>query len=201
MEPIHDTKQRLLETAQELFYCRSYADVGVQEICEKAGVKKGSFYHFFPSKRDLTVAMLDESWIAFRETILKKAFASDLPPMQRIERLLDAVYLYQKNSSEQTGQVLGCPYGNLAGEMSTQDEVIRQRVKRIFHDLEQPIQEALEEAMRVGDLGELDSHATADAMVAYLEGVTLMAKTRNDVEVLRRLGPAMLKLAIPAEKG
>lgn len=201
MEQVHDTKQRLLDTAQELFYSRSYADVGVQEICEKAGVKKGSFYHFFPSKRDLTIAMLDESWNAFRDTMLKSAFASDVPPMQRIERLLDIVYLHQKSTREQTGRVLGCPYGNLAGEMSTQDEMIRQRVNRIFHDLQQPIEEALEEAVRAGDVKELDSHATAGAMVAYLEGVTLMAKTRNDVEVLRRLGPAMFRLAIPAEKG
>ena len=45
MDIVHDTKQRLLDAAFALFYARSYADVGVQEICEKAGVKKGSFYH------------------------------------------------------------------------------------------------------------------------------------------------------------
>ena len=60
MTQVHDTKQRLLDTAQKLFYARSYEDVGVQEICQEAGVKKGSFYHFFPSKRDLTLAILDE---------------------------------------------------------------------------------------------------------------------------------------------
>jgi len=58
MTQVHDTKQRLLDTAQRLFYARSYEDVGVQEICQEAGVKKGSFYHFFPSKRDLTLAIL-----------------------------------------------------------------------------------------------------------------------------------------------
>jgi len=200
MEQVHDTKQRLLDTAQELFYSRSYADVGVQEICQKAGVKKGSFYHFFPSKRDLTVAMLNESWTAYREHILANAFAQDVPPLQRIERLLDIVYQHHKRTKEQTGQILGCPYGNLAGEMSTQDEVIRERVNRIFRDLEEPIEKALDEAMQVGDVAELDSRATAGAMVAFLEGISLMAKTRNDPEVVRKLGPAMLKLAVPVGK-
>jgi TetR/AcrR family transcriptional repressor of nem operon len=201
MTQVHDTKQRLLDTAQKLFYARSYEDVGVQEICQEAGVKKGSFYHFFPSKRDLTLAILDESWKRYRETMLAQVFARDIPPLKRIERLLDSQYRHHKAVKDETGQVLGCPYGNLAGEMSTQDEVIRERLKRIFRDLESPIEQVLEEAMAAGELAELDSRATAGAMVAYLEGLTLMAKTWNDPEVVRTLGPAMLKLAVPVTRG
>lgn len=197
MAQVHDTKQRLLETAQKLFYARSYEDVGVQEICQEAGVKKGSFYHFFPSKRDLTLAILDESWKQYRETMLAEVFARDIPPLQRIERLLEVQYRHHKTVKKETGQVLGCPYGNLAGEMSTQDEAIRERLKGIFRDLEVPIEQVLEEAMAAGDLPELDSRATAGAMVAYLEGLTLMAKTWNDPQVIRKLGAAMLKLAVP----
>jgi TetR/AcrR family transcriptional repressor of nem operon len=201
MEQAQDTKQRLLSTAQELFYSRSYADVGVQEICQKAGVKKGSFYHFFPSKRDLTIAILDETWEWYRANVLANAFARDVPPLQRIERLLDMVYQHHKSTKEQTGRILGCPFGNLAGEMSTQDEGIRERVNRIFRDLEAPIEEALGEAVKAGDLPpELDSAATAGAMVAYLEGISLMAKTRNDPDIVRKLGPAMLNLAVPVDK-
>ena len=201
MTQVHDTRQRLLDTAQKLFHARSYEDVGVQEICQEAGVKKGSFYHFFPSKRDLTLAILDESWKRYRETVLAQVFARDLPPLKRIERLLDSQYRHHKAVKDETGQVLGCPYGNLAGEMSTQDEVIRGRLKRIFRDLEAPIEEVLDEAMAAGDLAELDSRATAGAMVAYLEGLTLIAKTWNDPEVIRTLGPAMLKLAVPVTRG
>ena len=201
MTQVHATRQRLLDTAQKLFYARSYEDVGVQEICQGAGVKKGSFYHFFPSKRDRTLAILDESWKRYRETMLAQVFARDLPPLKRIERLLDSQYRHHKAVKDETGQVLGCPYGNLAGEMSTQDEVIRERLKRIFRDLEAPIEDVLDEAMAAGDLAELDSRATAGAMVAYLEGLTLMAKTWNDPEVVRTLGPAMLKLAVPVTRG
>ena len=201
MTQVHDTRQRLLDTAEKLFYARSYEDVGVQEICREAGVKKGSFYHFFPSKRDLTLAILDASWKRYREIMLAQVFARDIPPLKRIERLLDSQYRHHKAVKDETGQVMGCPYGNLAGEMSTQDEGIRERLKRIFRDLEAPIEEVLNEAMAAGDLAELDSRATAGAMVAYLEGLTLMAKTWNDPEIVRALGPAMLKLAVPVTRG
>ncbi len=201
MTQIHETKQRLLDTARELFYARSYEDVGVQEICQKAKVKKGSFYHFFPSKRDLTLAMLDESWEQFRTTLLAQAFARDIPPLDRLQRLLDTQYQNHTEVKARTGQVFGCPFGNLSGEMSSQDEVIRERLKRIFSDLEAPIEAALEEAVAAGDLPELDCRATACAMVAYLEGLSLMAKTHNDPEIVKQLGPAMLKLAVPLSEG
>jgi TetR/AcrR family transcriptional repressor of nem operon len=42
----------------------------------------------------------------------------------------------------------------------------------------------------------LDTAATADAMLAFLEGVILLAKTQNDPEVVRRLGPAITTLRI-----
>jgi len=195
-----DTKQRLIDTAQKLFYARSYEDVGVQEICREADVNKGSFYHFFPSKRDLTLAMLDASWKEFRETVLPAVFARDVPPLQRLERFLDMQYRHHKTLKEQTGRVLGCPYGNLAGEMSTQDEAIRERVVGIFRDLEAPIKEVLAEAVAAGDLPELDTRASAAAMVAYIEGLTLLAKTHNDPEVVKTLGPAMLKLVVPVRE-
>ncbi len=196
MESLKDTRQRLLDTARELFYQRSYADVGVQEICQTAGVKKGSFYHYFPSKRDLTLAVLDESWGEFRESLLGNVFQPDVPPLQRLRRLLDMAYQHHKAMKEQCGRVLGCPYGNLAGEMSTQDEPIRVRVNRIFRELEAPVAAALDEAVAAGDVQALDTTATAAAMVAYLEGLSLMAKTRNDPEVITKLGPAMLDLAV-----
>jgi TetR/AcrR family transcriptional repressor of nem operon len=201
MVQAHDTKQRLMDTAQKLFYARSYEDVGVQEICREAEVNKGSFYHFFPSKRDLTLAMLDASWKEFRESVLPAVFARDIPPLQRLERFLDMQYRHHRELKEQTGRVLGCPYGNLAGEMSTQDDAIRERVVRIFRDLEAPIEEVLAEAVAAGDLPALDTRASAAAMVAYIEGLTLLAKTQNDPEVVKTLGPAMLKLVVPVHEG
>ena len=196
MEQARDTRQRLLDCALQLFYSRSYADVGVQEICQTAGVKKGSFYHFFPSKRDLALAALDSSWDDFRGSLLAAAFHPDIPPLQRITRLLERVYQHHKAMKEQCGRVLGCPYGNLAGEMSTQDEALRAQLNRIFRELEAPLAAALDEAVTAGDLQPLDTVATAAAMVAYLEGLTLMAKTRNDPEIIPKLGPAILGLAV-----
>jgi AcrR family transcriptional regulator len=57
-----ETRLRLLEVAQERFSQQGYDATGVAEICRHAGVSKGAFYHHFPSKQDLFIALLDR-WL------------------------------------------------------------------------------------------------------------------------------------------
>jgi len=191
------TRQRLIDSARELIYSRSYSDVGVQAICDHAEVKKGSFYHFFPSKIDLTLAVLDHLYIEFKSGMLEKAFANDIPPMQRFARMAEMVYQFQKEVSESTGQILGCPFGNLSTEMSSQDEGIRLKISEIFDRFLDFTKQTLQEAIELGEIHDIDVDATAEAMYAYLEGVMLMAKTRNDAEMIKQLAPAVSDIRIP----
>jgi len=197
MNAAANTRRRILDSARDLIYSRSYLDVGVAAICERAGVKKGSFYHFFPSKQELTLAVIDEYIVEFKEQIFTQAFAPDLPPLDRLRRLVEPAYRFQKEMAVALGHTLGCPFGNLAAEMSTQDESIRQKVSQVFGRLESHFAATLYEAAGPGDLGAgVDIEESAKAMLAYLEGIMLMAKTRNDPEVVRQLGPAMAEIRI-----
>ncbi len=200
MNPPLDTLDRILKSASELMYSRSYADVGVAAICEHAGVKKGSFYHFFPSKRDLTLAVLDKSYIDMKENMLDAVFASDIPPLERLLRFAETAYEFNKAVAQDTGQVLGCPFGNLAIELSTQEEAIRLKLERIFKKLNANIRQVLQDAVDAGDLKDINIDATAQAMIAYFEGCTLLAKVHNDVEVLRTLLPQVAQIRIPAQQ-
>jgi len=195
--PATDTQQRILDAARELIYARSYADVGVAEICESAGVQKGSFYHFFPSKRDLTLAVLDAHYVSFKEHMLDRAFATDVAPLARLERFAKLVYEFQKQVAQDAGRVLGCPVGNLANEMASHDEPIRERIDQIFQKTQAHVGQVLKEMSKAGELPGVNIGATAQAMFAYFEGVMMMAKTQNDAEVLRKLLPAMAQIRIP----
>ncbi len=193
-----DARDRILGAAVELIYARSYGAVGVQEICERAGVKKGSFYHFFPSKRELTMAALDALAERIRQRILDPAFANDLPPLERIKRFFDLGADIQGEYQALTGHVLGCPVGNLALEISTQDETLRKHLERLLRGPEERIAATLEEAKRDGSAPGIDPARAARAIFAYMEGALLMAKTRNDAEVVRELGRGAVALATAA---
>lgn len=197
MQSHTDTYDRILGAARELIHTRSYAEVGVAAICAQAGVKKGSFYHFFPSKQALTLAILETYYHDMKQGILDQAFRPDVPPLARLQRFGQLAYEFQVLMQQLTGHVVGCPFGNLASELATQDEAIRCKVGEIFHKLQQAIHTSLQEAVANGELPALDIEATAQAMFAYMEGLMLLAKTHNDPEILRQLLPAITQIRIP----
>ncbi len=57
-----DSRQRLMDAAHELIWNYSYGAVTIDAICERAKVKKGSFYYFFESKSVLAVAAISAWW-------------------------------------------------------------------------------------------------------------------------------------------
>ncbi len=186
-------REKLLSTAIELMSARSYADVGVQELCEHAAVKKGSFYHFFPSKRDLALAALDRQWEIVQREVLERAFDEQMPPLKRLERCFELFYDHHCGVKAQTGRVLGCPFGNLAGELSTQDEGIRLRVVRIFKGVASYIERALRDAVKAGEVPEMDTSTAAQAVVAYMEGIMLLAKATNEPGLIKQLGQSSIR--------
>lgn len=196
MAKSNDTRERLIQAAIDLIYGRSFGAVGVQEICTRANVRKGSFYHFFRSKRDLAIAAVDELWGRLQAEVFDPAFAEDVPPLQRIERFFERSAAFQRAQAETAGHVLGCPLGNLALEMSTQDEALRRHLEHLFRGAERRIEQALEAARADGSAPDVDPPSAARAIFAYMEGALLMAKSRNDPETIRLLGRSALGLVI-----
>ncbi len=191
-----DTRSRILTKARELFHGRSYADVGIKEICDGARVQKGSFYHFFPSKRDLALAVIDDMAEDWAHGFVAEAFDQSLPPLERLDYMVDAAYYWQKAAKNVEGRMPGCLFGNLALEMSTRDDVLRAKLTAVFEKARNRFSQTLEEAVEAGALAPLDAEATASAMLAYLEGIIMLAKTRNEPELILRLGPAIKTLHI-----
>lgn len=193
MGQVSTARERLLNTALDLVYAKSYAGVGVQELCDQAGVRKGSFYHFFPSKRDLIIAALERQWEIAKQRVWDPAFANHLPFHKKLQRCFDLFYEHQCGVKEKTGRVQGCPFGNLALELSTQDEPIRRKVDHIFRECTRYVERMLKEAIAAGEIPKQDISATAEAVIAYMEGVMLMAKTRNEPNVIKDLRQGLLR--------
>lgn len=191
-----DTRENILDTAATLFHARSYASVGLAEICARAGVSKGSFFHFFPSKRHLAIAVMDLFHRQVDKTILTKCFSPTLPPMARLDCFVRELYTFQKVLAADLGHVPGCPFGNLAMEQATQDEILREKVDGCLRSVAKHIQTALSEAVIGGEFPPVDTRATAEAMLAYVEGIQLLAKARNDPELISRLGPALKSIQL-----
>src|SRR6266511_409911 len=122
-----DAKERLIATMADLVHRRGYLAVGVEDVCKAAGVKKGSFYHFFSSKRDLMLAALESQRHMAHAHVLATAFHGDVPALQRIDRLFAMVAEMETSNKKNGGRVLGCPFGNIAVEMSASEPKLARR--------------------------------------------------------------------------
>ena len=184
-------RTRLVESAGARIHASSYATATVEDLCADAGVHKGSFYYFFPSKRDLALAAVDDQWAQARATILEPAFAPDVEPLERIARFFRSVADRQR-----ADVVLGCPFGNLAAELGTQDQVIRDRVREVFGGYQAYFEQALGEAAARGKLRQTDVPGVSQALLAYFQGALLLAKTHNDATIIDSLAGHAVNLVV-----
>src|SRR3989442_94517 len=128
MGRVSDAKQRLMDAVRELIWAGSYFNTTIDQICEKAGVKKGSFYYFFDSKGDLALSAIDEDWPR-RQAELDSIFSATVPPLERLQKYCEFSHRFQAELKSKYGYVLGCPVFSLGAEISTQDEYIRLQQK------------------------------------------------------------------------
>src|SRR3954447_7222689 len=107
MGRVSDARERLIQATIDLIWTESYGAVSVDAICDRAGVKKGSFYHFFKSKDDLVLAALEHHWQG-RRPILDGVFSPVKPPLDRLHDYFHYVETRQNEVKRTYGRYLGC---------------------------------------------------------------------------------------------
>lgn len=70
-----ETRMNILSVAQGLFAQKGYEATGIMDICDAAGVSKGAFYHHFPSKQAIFMALL-EDWLAQLDVLMQAVMAA-----------------------------------------------------------------------------------------------------------------------------
>ena len=181
-----ETRQKLIDTALELVWKSSYGSVSVDDICKAADVKKGSFYHFFPSKVDLALAAMDET-VSSCKTAYDEIFSASRNPVERFERYADNVYQQQTEAAARCGHVCGCSLASLAAEMACQEDRIRQKFDEITSRKKCYFESALRDMIAEGTLpAKTDVKAKAEEIFSYIVGQLMMARIQNDLEPLKR---------------
>src|SRR5580704_1982479 len=131
MGRVSNAKVKLMDAVLELIWTGSYGTTTIDQICERAGVKKGSFYHFFESKSTLAVESLDSCWQTGRPE-LDGIFSATVPPLVRLQQYSDFCYRKQAEMREKYGYVLGCPMFSVGCEVCTHEDELQKKIKSIL---------------------------------------------------------------------
>jgi len=184
MGRVSDAKPKLMKAILELIWAGSYGNTTIDQICERAGVKKGSFYYFFESKADLAAAAFDANW-QVRRLELDSIFSPTIPPLERLQKYCDFSYRFQSEIKARYGKVLGCPLFALGAEVCTQEDLLRRKIQEILDYKCKYLESAVRDAHASGAIYAPDPAAKAKMILAYYEGVLTQARIQDDVEGLR----------------
>ncbi|HEX3624693.1 MAG TPA: TetR/AcrR family transcriptional regulator [Verrucomicrobiae bacterium] len=184
MGRVSNAKTRLMDAVLELLWTGSYGSTTIDQICDKAQVKKGSFYYFFQSKAELATEAFEASWQS-KQIELDRIFSPMVPPLERIRKYCDFTYQIQQEMKKKYGRTLGCPQFCCGAEVSTLEGKLQKKILEILDYKRRYLESAIRDAHAAGIIRAPDAGAKARMILAYYEGLLTQARIQNDVEVLR----------------
>lgn len=177
MKTKKDTKDLLLEITFDEVYTYGYQGTSVLKILEKAGLNKGSLYHYFKNKKELVLAAIDIKSEEIFGQKYKDVLNGKTPYLESFEKMLITMYEFAPR---------GCPLANLIQEMSNNDEEFDILLKNKYQALENIIEEILKKAVENNELTTSNISDLSLFLLSGIEGAILSAKTFKDKQMFEK---------------
>ncbi len=173
----HSVKEKLLDASQKLMLGKGFTATSVDEICEAAGVTKGSLFHYFENKEDLGKAVTQHYWKTMHATWDGALFRKYSDPLKRVCGFVDYFITFSKNPAVEQR----CLLGNFAQELSDTHPDIRNTCAACFTEWAEDLKKDLDAAKeKYLPQKYLDTKSVAEYIVASMEGSLLLAKAHRD---------------------
>lgn len=184
-------RQNIISGASQLFLAQGYDGVTVDEICKITNSAKGSFYHFFQSKEELAIQLVDEVWHQ-TQARMQSTFSMEKEPLERIRDELEYTYrqtpILNKGEPRRTRQITGCPIGTLSDSLGRKSEKIRKRINFAYNHMRHFYLTAFAQALDNGDIdSELDASQLADLLLVTIQGIGIIGRNSNNQAKIRKL--------------
>jgi len=181
---VSSRRNAILDAAARVINERGYSHTSVEDLIAATGLSgKSHFYHYFPSKEALGMAVIDRQFERFTERGLAILSEPMIEPIDRLSLFIDTLVALQRERDGGSGS----PFGNLAGELADAHEGFRRRLDDVFDRWTEQLDALLRE---VGpQLREsVDTVRLARFIIASLEGGMLMTRVARDVAVMEGIG-------------
>jgi TetR/AcrR family transcriptional regulator, transcriptional repressor for nem operon len=177
-----DTRSEIIRIGTDFISRQGFNATGIDAVLREAKIPKGSFYHYFKSKEDFGLAVIDH--FAERYDQRLDTFLSDeeVTPLNRIRNYLESGLM----RLEQNLCSKGCLIGNLGQELADSNERFRSRLDEIFNSWKDRFADCLRDAQEAGELsGDVDPGVMACFILSGWEGAILRAKVMKSPQPIR----------------
>jgi len=167
-----NTRGRLIDAAFEEIYEKGYQGAALADILAKAGVHKGSMYHFFANKKELALVAIGEK--------MSQRFSDKYGRITKLEGgYVDALLALLRDVQLRDFR-RGCPLANLVQEMSNLDADFDKALKQFYNEFRAVIKSIFDKALQSGELIECDTARLALFVTVVLEGAILATKATGE---------------------
>ncbi|ORC03436.1 TetR family transcriptional regulator [Mycobacterium persicum] len=160
-------RQRILDTAAELFYREGINATGVERLASESSVSKRTLYQHFPSKTAVVEEYLRSIGDVAANPLRVSGKAAEQPPRSRLLALFDS-------PRPGTAPLRGCPFHNAAveaaGAMPGVESIVRATKQNFIDGLTELAREA----------GAGDPHSLGNQLAVLYEGAAALATSLND---------------------
>lgn len=175
-------KQEIIRIAREVIHSKGYQATSVSDIMTATNIGKGQFYHYFQSKHDLGLAVVEDLVKDWEGQLIIGILNTSDDPVTKLNRMLE----WAETSHAEMEIKYGCAMGNLAIEMSAQDEEFRVKIKEFFIHWVNSVADILTEMIKDHQLDEsINPKKNAESIVAMIEGGILLMVSRQNIQVLQ----------------
>jgi TetR/AcrR family transcriptional repressor of nem operon len=175
-----DSKTKLLDAALYVIRCKGYSAARVEDICEAAGLTKGSFFHHFDTKEELALAAA-EHFSVFAESVFSSApYRSLADPLERLLGYVD----FRKAILQGEPPEYTCLLGTMVQESYETHPAIREACGRLIHAHAATLVSDIEAAIqKYGIAPEWTAESLAFYTQAVIQGAFILAKAQQSSKV------------------
>lgn len=174
---MESTRDRILFAALELFGDKGYLSTSIADILKAAGANAGSLYHFFPTKQDLLISVLETYRDGIYPMLLAPAWEGVDDPIEKVFALLGRY----RAMLEMTDCLYGCPIGSVALELHEPDPPVRELLAVNFIGWANHVRDCLDAAAdRLPP--DIDRGKLATFVLAVMEGGVMQSRTHRTLE-------------------
>jgi TetR/AcrR family transcriptional regulator, transcriptional repressor for nem operon len=180
MADVHPSRLKLLDASLRVMRTKGYNATRVEDLCEAAGVTKGSFFHHFDSKQEIGVAAADHWTATVSELFANAPYHQHTDPLQRVLAYIDFRKLLLAGPLPE----ITCLAGTLVQEIYDSDPLIRDACERCISSHAATLERDLAEAMAQRQLhAQWTAASLALHTQAVIQGALLLAKAKGDTRV------------------
>ncbi|MFK7741788.1 MAG: TetR family transcriptional regulator C-terminal domain-containing protein [Planctomycetota bacterium] len=175
------TRTRLLDAGAELFGKKGFNGCGLSEILTQAGVPKGSFYHYFASKEEFGVVLIERTRDELIAELAPLLGDRKQAPLARLR----AVFESAREECSANGPTTECLIPKLALETANLSEPVHAAVKCAYQQWSALLAQVVREAQTAGEVDATrDADRLANVLVMLWEGAVMRMQIDRDIAPL-----------------